>query len=103
MNKECDERYDKYKKVINIAWSYKEEARARHFHPKGFLMGFSLFYNLRYFTKEISPYVMDDSTNGHETLFGLPIKLTENDRWGLSLEVEEFSVDLKEMLDEQSV
>ena len=80
--------------VINVAWNFVGEARARHFTPKAFVMGVSLFYGLRWYILNHHA-IAYNNTSGHEKLFGLPIKFNENDKWGLSLEVEEFSMDFE--------
>ena len=85
--------------VINVAWNYMWQAKARHFTPKAFVMGFSLFYGLREYILKNHTICYDDK-NGHEKLFGLPIKFTEYDKWGLSLELDEFSVDFGVLIGE---
>ena len=84
--------------VINVAWNFVGKARARHFTPKAFVMGVSLFYGLRWYILNHHAIAYND-TNGHERLFGLPIKFDVNDKWGLSLEVEEFSMDFSVLID----
>lgn len=98
---EMDRKYDY---ILNIAAGLRWEAINKGFHPTSFVMGEEVYYGLKAFASDILMLQFpDDGTNVYGTLCGLPIKLTENRRWELSLEVDEFSVGLKEiLLDEQN-
>lgn len=79
--------------VMNIARGLLLEVRARNFTPKAVLIGKYLLYPLRNYYS-FSAYRWDIEER-KETLFGLPIKLLDYEPWGLSIEIEEFSVDLE--------
>ena len=85
---------DAYEDVIKIAWNLKEEAVARRFHPKAFLMGRLLFFSLRAFQRRAGVIIINRDDHWNDTLFGLPIKLDEHNKWEISVEVEEFTEDL---------
>lgn len=95
----------KYDYILNIAACLRLEAINKGHKPTAFVMGKEVYYGLKAYANDLLMFQLpDDGTKVYGTLFGLPIKLTENGKWELSLELDEFSVGLKEiLLDEQSV
>ena len=87
-----------FENALNIAWTFRQKAKAYHLTPKRYMMGMSLYYGLEgYIKNDLSyAYVVND-IEGKATLFGIPIDIYKDDAWKLTLEVEEYSIDLEEI------
>lgn len=72
--------------------------------PVAFVLGFSIYYEMKYFCREVYGVSAWDDRNGKETLFGLPIRVTENNRYEISLELDAFTYNFeKEFMQKEGV
>lgn len=83
--------------AVNFAYQMKYKAESIHLTPKGYVIGFSLYYDIKYFCQMECPAPYQEE-GSKITLFGLPIKLVENNRYELSLEIEEFNFDFEKVV-----
>lgn len=74
------------------AYNVRNEAKARHLTPRAYVMGFLIYYELKNYCLGNYPYTLD-CVSQIATLFDLPIRITENDRFEISLELDEYSCD----------
>lgn len=81
--------------VIDFAYRAYGIAKSKRFKPIAFVLGFSIYYEIKYFCSSVMHLAYWNDQNGEETLFGLPIRVTENNRYEISLELEEFTCDFE--------
>lgn len=84
--------------IVSTAYSFIGLAKSKHLTPSYFLMGFSLYYYVR---AELMKQYIYEERNSYGYLFGLPIKLTENSKYSLSLCCEEYSQDFDLLFEER--
>ena len=84
------------------AYNVRMEAKAKHLTPRAYVMGFLMYYELKRYCLEIQPYAFEDASQ-IATLFGLPIRIAENDRFEISLEFDEYSCDFSGFLSETEI
>ena len=78
--------------ALYFAYRIWQAAKINLLTPKAWLLGFSIYYELRAYCLSNHFGCFNDQ-NGNETLFGLPINLTENKRYIISLLLDEFTFD----------
>lgn len=84
------------------AYNVRLEAKAKHLTPRAYVMGFLMYYELKMYLLRDHPYAFED-TSSIATLFGLPIRISENDRFEISLELDEYSCDFSNFLSETKI
>lgn len=84
--------------IISTAYSFIGLAKSKHLTPSHFVMGFSLFYYVR---AELAQKYFYEEINSYGFLFGLPIRLTENSKYSLSLCCKEYSQDFDLLFEEK--
>lgn len=89
---------DRIEQIVNKAYYFIESAKNNHLTPSHFVMGFSLFYYVR---TELAQKYFYDEINSYAYLFGLPIRLTENSKYSLSLCCKEISEDFEPLFEER--
>lgn len=88
----------KNKVRIAFEFAYRSYVTARSLRgcePVAFVLGFSIYYEMKYFCREVYGSSAWRDQNGKETLFGLPIRVTENNRYEISLELSQFTYDFE--------
>lgn len=75
--------------------SYITARSLRGCEPVAFVLGFSIYYEMKYFCREVYGASAWNDQIGEETLFGLPIRVTENNRYEVSLELSQFTYDFE--------
>lgn len=87
---------DRARAAFEFAYqSYVKTKCLQGFEPVAFVLGFSIYYEMKYFCREVYGASAWGDHDGKETLFGLPIRVTENNRYEVSLEISEFTYDFK--------
>lgn len=87
---------DIVRKAFEFAYrAYAEAKSMRSFKPVAFVLGFSIYYEMKYFCCEVFGYSAWNNQNGKESLFGLPIRVTENNKYEISLELDVFTCDFE--------
>lgn len=89
---------DRIDQILNTAYNFIGLAKSKHLTPSHFVMGFSLFYYVR--AHLMGRYIYEE-INSYGFLFGLPIKLTENSKYSLSLCCKEYSEDFESLFEER--
>ncbi len=89
---------DRIDQIVNRAYYLIGLAKSKHLTPSRFVMGFSLFYYVR--ANLMQQYIYEER-NSYGYLFGLPIMLTENSKYSLSLCCKEFSEDFEPLFEER--
>lgn len=79
------------------AYNVRLEAKAKHLTPRAYVMGFFMYYELKWYCLGNHPCEFEDASS-IATLFGLPIRIAENDRFEISLELDEYSCDFSGFL-----
>ena len=84
------------------AYNVRLEAKATHLTPRAYVMGFLMYYEMKWYCMGNHPYEFEDASST-ATLFGLPIRLAENDKFEISLELDEYSCDFSGFLSETEI
>ena len=86
--------FDKHKASIAFDFAYQalNVARSKNFRPVAFVLGAGLYYEMKRINSNYLSPPFDIQED--ETLFGLPVRLSNED-YTISLELDEFTFNLK--------